>query len=341
MKNTGRFKWLLLAFGAAIFALLLRQYGTRETLRSLAAVWPALPVMVLIEGAAKLANSLGLRCALSPAGRRTPLREIFRLTLEADAVNHLIPTASLGGNALLTRGLMRDGSLSESVVAVTTANCAQNIAQFLLVLAGSALALAATPIPASLRPAVWGVMGVSGVIVCVFFVVQLRGAFVFLSAVLRRVHIRAEYLLERARQVAALDESLRAVLLARPADFALSILCFACGWGVSAAELFVVLRLAGVPFRWQQALAIHALAVFIDSVVFFMPARAGSQEGGKVLAFSAVGLPGAAGLIFGLLRRAREIVWALLGYALLARRSAAAEPALPAAGTLRPRYNYP
>ncbi|MFI5347340.1 MAG: lysylphosphatidylglycerol synthase domain-containing protein [Elusimicrobiota bacterium] len=327
-------KWSLLALGGLLFALLIRHYGTRETLGRLLAVWPALPLMMMIESAAKTANALGLRRALSREGRRTPFLEIFRLILEADAVNYLLPTASLGGNAILVRGLMRRGTLSESVVAVASANSAQVTAQFLLVLAGSALALAATPIPASLRPAIWAVMGLSLVIVCVFLLVQVNGVFVLLSSVLRRVHIRIPYLLERERQIAALDSSLRGVLRNRPADLALSTFFFACGWAVSAAEIYAVLRLMKAEFGWQQVLAIHALAVFIDGVVFFVPARAGSQEGGKILAFTAVGLQGGAGLTFGLLRRTREIIWALFGYALLAQRAGGGVPAVVPAPVL-------
>lgn len=183
-------KWPLLALGGIFLGLLLRHYGTHETLNSLKAVWPVIPVMVLIEVSAKLANALGLRRVLAREGRQTPFLEVFRLTVEADAVNYLLPTASLGGGAVLARGLMRDGALSESVVAVTAASSAQTIAQFLLVLAGSALALATTPVPANLRPAIWAVMGMSLVIVSVFLLVLFQGVFVFLSAVLSRIHIQ-------------------------------------------------------------------------------------------------------------------------------------------------------
>lgn len=325
----GPLAWLLLALGAALFALLLYHYGTRETFRGLASVWPAIPVMVLIEACAKVANALGLRRVMAREGRGVPFREVLRLTLEAEAVNYLLPTASLGGDALLARGLTRRGALSDGVVAVAAASSAQSAAQFLLVLAGSALALAATPVPPGLRPAVWAVMGLSLLIVCVISAVMVEGVFVFLSSVLRRLHIQVRYLYERRHRIAALDARLREVLRDRPGDLALSFFFYGCGWAVSAAEIFVALSLMGAAFRWPQALAIHALSVFIDGVVFFMPARAGSQEGGKILAFTAVGLPGGAGLTFGLLRRAREIIWALLGYALLARRPRDAGLAAP------------
>lgn len=333
MRAPGRtaVKWLLMGLGGLIFAALLKHLGTRDALSHLKAVWPALPVMVLIEAFAKLANALGLRCLLAREGRRRSLREIFRLTLEADAVNYLLPTASLGGGALMARGLMRAGSAADGLIAVATANSTQNIAQFLLVLAGSALALAATPIPANLRPAIWVVMGLSTAIVGVFLLALFQGVFVFLSSLLRRVHIKAQYLLERAREVAALDAGMREAVRTHPADLALSTFFFACGWTVSAAEVFVVLKRLGVAFRWEQALAIHALGVFLDGVICFVPARAGSQEAGKVLAFTAVGLTGSAGLAFGLLRRAREILWALLGYALLARGGADACVVIPGA----------
>jgi uncharacterized membrane protein YbhN (UPF0104 family) len=325
--GVGPLKWTLLAAGALVLALLLRHFGTRGSVHSLAVLWPAIPVLVLIEAVAKSANALGLMRLLPLGSRRPPFAEILRLTIEAEAVNYLLPTASLGGSALLASGLRRgDVTLSESVIAVTTASTAQSVAQFVLVFAGSALALAATPVPAGLRPAIWAVMALSAVIVCVFLVIQSRGLFVFLSRVLSLLHIKAGYLLERERKIAALDAGLREVMLTRSGDLALATALFGFGWGVSAAELFVVLKMTGAAFSWEQALAIHSLAVFIDSVVFFMPARAGSQEGGKVLAFSAVGLAGSAGLTFGLLRRAREIIWAILGYALLAKRAPAAGP---------------
>ena len=73
----------------------------------------------------------------------------------------------------------------------------------------------------------------------------------------------------------------------------------------------------GVEADLRRILAIEALAAFVDAIVFFVPAKAGAQEGGKVLAFALAGLPAAAGLAFGLLRRARELAWALLGYLLL------------------------
>jgi hypothetical protein len=55
--------------------------------------------------------------------------------------------------------------------------------------------------------------------------------------------------------------------------------------------------------------------VTIDGILFFVPAKAGTQEGGKMLIFSLLGLDPAKGLSLAIARRIRELTWA--GIALL------------------------
>ena len=59
-------------------------------------------------------------------------------------------------------------------------------------------------------------------------------------------------------------------------------------------------------------------SVLIDGILFFVPAKVGTQEGGKVFLFSALGLDPARGLTVGVVRRIRELVYAGLGLAALA-----------------------
>ena len=66
-------------------------------------------------------------------------------------------------------------------------------------------------------------------------------------------------------------------------------------------------------------LAIEVLSIAINGVLFFIPAKLGTQEGGKVLIFTLLGLTPAQGLDFGLLRRVRELAWAAVGLTLLSR----------------------
>ena len=117
---------------------------------------------------------------------------------------------------------------------------------------------------------------------------------------------------------------------------AASLGCFVAGWAVGAAEIYLILRWVGGAVDWQTALALETGSVLIDGILFFVPAKVGTQEGGKVVLFAALGLNPARGLTVGVVRRIRELTYAGLGLVALgwlsarpdaAARSTAGRPA--------------
>ena len=80
----------------------------------------------------------------------------------------------------------------------------------------------------------------------------------------------------------------------------------------------MILAWVGGPVDWQTALALEIGSVLIDGILFFVPAKVGTQEGGKVLLFAMLGLDPARGLTVGVVRRIRELTYAGLGLAVLA-----------------------
>ncbi|HEU5321815.1 MAG TPA: hypothetical protein VFX28_13500, partial [Methylomirabilota bacterium] len=96
-----------------------------------------------------------------------------------------------------------------------------------------------------------------------------------------------------------------------------SLACFVAGWAVGAAEIYVILAWLGGPVDWQTALALETGSVLIEAVLFFVPAKVGTQEGGKVLLFALLGMNPARGLTVGVVRRIRELAYAGLGLAAL------------------------
>jgi hypothetical protein len=101
--------------------------------------------------------------------------------------------------------------------------------------------------------------------------------------------------------------------LLRPSAF------FFIGWAAGAIEVYLILLFLGIPVTVERALAIEVLSATIDAVLFFVPGKVGTQEGGKVLIFSMLGLEAAKGLSLGILRRMRELIWAGIGLLVLWR----------------------
>jgi hypothetical protein len=112
----------------------------------------------------------------------------------------------------------------------------------------------------------------------------------------------------------------------RPGDMALSILCFVAGWSIGIAECAFILALLGVKTGWTTIVAIEALSVLVETALFFVPGKIGTQEGGKYFIFLSLGLNPATGFSFGLTRRVRELAWALTGLVVLAVFQRGKEP---------------
>jgi hypothetical protein len=103
---------------------------------------------------------------------------------------------------------------------------------------------------------------------------------------------------------------------------AASLACFVLGWAVGAAEIYLILRWVGDAVDWPTALALETGSVLLDGMLFFVPAKVGTQEGGKVALFAVLGLSPARGLTVGVVRRIRELTYAGLGLVALAWLSA-------------------
>jgi hypothetical protein len=58
------------------------------------------------------------------------------------------------------------------------------------------------------------------------------------------------------------------------------------------------------------------MAQLIRNASFFIPLSIGAQEGGLLLIFTALGMPGALGITVSFVRRIKEILWVCLGLAL-------------------------
>jgi hypothetical protein len=99
-------------------------------------------------------------------------------------------------------------------------------------------------------------------------------------------------------------------------------------------ETYCILHFLGFPVSLGLATVVDAFGAGVGFAAFFIPARLGAQEAGDVAVFTALGFGAPAGLAFSLVRRLREVLWAAIGFvvlAVLSRRSVAV-PALDLGG---------
>lgn len=306
-------EWSCLVAGLLILTGVVWHIGPAALARDLRTIGWGLAVILLVESLNVALNTWGWALAF-PAGERTVSgRRLLAARLAGDGVNYLTPSATVGGELLRIRLLGASVPLHLRWASVSVAKLGQTVAQVVFILLGLALVL-----PRFTGTTPWlGWLGGAGaaLLLWVAFVWLIgRGLWATLRGLARRVGLRGIVPAAWAGPGGDLDAALRRLGGWRVAG---SLACFVGGWAVGAAEIYLILAWLGGSVDWQTALALETGSVLIDGILFFVPGKVGTQEGGKVVLFAAFGLNPARGLTVGVVRRIRELTYAGLGLAAL------------------------
>ncbi len=313
MKKFERF-----AFGGGLLLLiwLITRLGVRDIISALERVsWGFLTVLALYTITA-LANTLGWRATMPRSLRTRPL-PLFGFLLAGDAINSVTPSAVVGGELVRLSLLRRRMPSVPAAASVALAAATQFVAQALFVVVGLPLTLEKT-LTGPMQGALAGLVILAVAVGTAVVALARKGdLFERLHAVFMRILPLGLRPRSDGSQWKLLDDAIADGIRDRPGDLAVSVGFFLLGWSIGIAEVALVLHLLGVPVPLRTAAAIEMLSVVIDAVLFFVPARLGTQEGGKYVIFQFLSLDPATGLALGLVKRIREIVWALVGLTIL------------------------
>ncbi len=323
---------VVLVAGGLLFVWLLFRIGPSVLLANLRLVGWKLAIVVALGAVTLFFDTLGWRFTIAPDLRKVPFHRLAAMRLAGDAVNYVTPSAAIGGEVVRVALLRRFLPGTEAAASVALLVITQFFSQVLFVAIGAAFyvprlaagrwaALAAIPLGALLT-----------LVIGLVYLTVRSDAFRRIDRIARRIPWLAK--LTDSANAQALDEAIFGAFRTRPGDLASAVLAFLAAWGVGVVEAFWILRFLGAPVSWGAAFAIESLSVLIETALFFVPAKIGTQEGGKVAIFLALGLDAAKGFALGFVRRLRELTWAFLGLLALAAmerraRSAAAPPRDP------------
>lgn len=286
----------------AVLAVMALRFGLRDTADLVARGLPIVPLTLLI-GAAQLALA-GLAWG-ALLGQRLPVWLLVRARWVREAVNSILPVASLGGSVVGARLLARAGGVPvpEAGASAAADVTGEAIAQFLFLLA--ALLLASTLPHAPFRP--MAILLPVGAAVAALVLAQALGAIAWLERLAMRV-LPARL----AVALAGIDDRLRAIYAA-PWRMAGNIGWNFLSWSVGALEVVVLLKALGHPVPWRASYAIEGLGIVARSLGFALPAGIGAQETGFVLAGMLFGVPREVALALSVLKRVREVISGIAG----------------------------
>src|SRR5215510_1776541 len=308
--------------GIAVLAYLVARVGAEPLMSALGRlVWWQFVLICLPYGLIMAVDTLGWRYAF--ARRPPPYPRMLAARTAGEALNIVTALGSVGGEAVKVWLLRPAVAYEESVPSIVIAKTTTTMAQTLLLVVGTILAIAAIKVDVDVIWAMLALLGVELLLVGGFFVTQVAG-------LVKRVGRLLAWsgLIKDASVAEELDARLRRYYGESWGRFLRSVSFHFCGWLLGALEVLVILYVLEIPVGVVTAIVIEALGSGVRFASFLVPGSLGVLEGANTGVFNALGLGASAGLAFSLVRRARQGVWIGIGLIVLvvARMHASGAP---------------
>ena len=300
---------ILTLCGVAVVLWLLHENDYRVVLHTVAGVGGGLATVVVIRGTIIATCGLAWWSLLrSVAAVRVGVALGLRTVREA--INVLLPVASVGGDIVRARLLNFSGVAGGVAVASASVDLLLEVAgQALFALIGVALL---TQVAGGTELASWaaGGVGVAALALCGFYAVQRFGGALIveraLGALARRWPATAP------GSGIRLHESLQAIYANRPA-IVVAFSLHELAWLLGAFETWIALQLMGVPVSPTEAVILESLTQALRAAAFPVPSALGVQEGGFTVLGALFGIPPEAALALSFVKRVPDLAIGLPG----------------------------
>lgn len=312
-------RWILLLLGLSLFGWFIYRAGPAEIWAHVRQLGWAAPLVLLPYLVVYVFDTWGWRLSFGKyAGAPPRFLTLFRVRWAGEAVNNVIPSGYVGGEAVKAYLLHRRGvpglTCGTSVVASKTC---QVIAQVAFIGLGALLALPVLPPDSEARRGMFVITIIAFAVVVLLLLLQRRGMFSTVQAVLKKLSLRLKVLEKHEANFRKLDDQVYQFYHSDRWRFFQTTLVYFLGWLADALEIFVVCHLLGLPLSIAEAVAIEAFISVAKAMGIFVPAALGVQESGVVLLFKIFALPIPLAVTYAILRRGRELFYVLVGGMLL------------------------
>ncbi len=244
--------------------------------------------------------------------RRPGWAALVRMRWIRDSVNALLPVAQVGGEFVRVHLLVRRGTGTAPATASVAVDLAAELAaQFVFAAIGVAVLLR---LPHQGQAAVgWASAATAfcGAMAFGFLAAQRWGLFRLVERLLPKLTGRASARAEDAGMAGLHEAVLR--LHRVPRRLWSSGAAHLASWLLGTLEAWAALRILGVEAGLAEALVVESLGQLARSLGFMVPGAFGVQEGGFVLACGLFGIGPEQAIAFALVRRIRDVAFAVPG----------------------------
>jgi len=314
---------VLILLGLGFLAYLVWRVGPQALWAQFSALGWGVCLLILVEGAANLAHTIGWRHCIHGANGRVSLLRLFHMAMAGFAINYLTPSASMGGEVSRAGLLASTQTGPQAVGSVLLDKLMTALAHLLLAMLGALFLLWRVELPRHL----WVAMAVTTVLmtggIATFLWLQKHGKLGGFCRWLVTHKLGGRAAEQAAGQLSKVDEVLKDFYRERPQDLGLSLGWHLVGHSAAILHAWLFLHLLGQPAPLATVAGAGLLSLWFDLLTFAVPMNLGTLEGSRILVFKALGCEALLGMAFGVAVRIAQLFWACFGlasYAVFAAR---------------------
>jgi uncharacterized protein (TIRG00374 family) len=316
-------KTILFGLGTVLLVVLVYHVGSATILDALGRLtWWKFLLVCAPSALITAVDTLGWRFAFPR--NQVSFARLYGARVAGEALNVVTALGSVGGEAVKAWLIRREVSYGDSIPAIVIAKTTLTIAQALFLAIGCVLAGRVLHVESSILNWMFWLLVVEVLAVAGFLGAQVSGLVARAGRVLTTLAAG-----QIAGHAETLDEALRRYYGSERRRFVLSVGCHLIGWLLGALETWLMLWALGLQTSPVTAIVVESLGSGVRFATFMVPANLGAFEGANAAAFVALGFGSGAGLAYSFVRRARQVVWVLVGIVLLvvmgSRRSQASD----------------
>ena len=245
-------------------------------------------------------------------------KDFYLIRLAGEAINTVTPFIDIGGE-FLKAALAIDILKMPRKSAVTTVVLTRTTLFFSEIAfwaSGFLPALWMISLPASVRWGLGGTVAVFTLLAVVILFLQKRGFFRTIFTALRRFGVNPDFAQRFHVSLQEIDDEITSFYQSKKNALWFSFFLHWIGWAVGGLEMYFMFKMLGSPLNVWQALLGEAFFQIVRTGSFFIPANLGTQEAGLALFAQWMGVHPSQGVLVSLLKRARQLLWAVIGFAI-------------------------
>ena len=310
--------------GLALFVYFVSKAGPSQILAGISRLGLGFLLILAISAIRHVVSSLAwTQCFEAPY--RLRFRDAFAARLMGDALGNIIPVASIAVAEPSKAAFVRHRvPLMAGVSALALENIFYSLSVIIFVFSGTTALLLAFPLPKPLRYASFGALIGTALVACVGYIVIHRqwnfisGGLAFLGR--RGVAPKSiEKVVPRARTV----EDRIFGFYDRNRGRLLPIFALECCFHLAGVtEIYTTLAFISdiAPPTVLTAFILESVNRIINMAFKFVPLRTGVDEAGTGMLSKVLGFTTAIGVTLAIIRKGRDIFWAMIGVGLMLRR---------------------